>query len=119
MTKKADDNFKWYSPLDAIQNFTGQNQMAIQSVVKGLMAALAEHNWEAANNFIDMTALYQDKVGTDIKPSKEKVNAEILFNKIDIFFNLTLFYVLLGLVMIVLAFVVIFKPSFKPAKTTK
>ena len=117
--KSADDNFKWYSPLDAIQNFTGQNQMAIQSVVKGLMAALAEHNWEAANNFIDMTALYQDKVGTDIKPSKEKVNAEILFNKIDIFFNLTLAYVLLGLVMIVLAFVVIFKPSFKPAKTTK
>jgi cytochrome c-type biogenesis protein CcsB len=117
--KSADDNFKWYSPLDAIQNFTGQNQMAIQSVVKGLMAALAEHNWEAANNFIDMTALYQDKVGTDIKPSKEKVNAEILFNKIDIFFNLTLAYVLLGFVMIVLAFVVIFKPSFKPAKTTK
>ncbi|QKF73324.1 cytochrome c biogenesis protein [Aliarcobacter faecis] len=117
--KSADDNFKWYSPLDAMQNFTGQNQAAIQSVIKGLMSALAEHNWEAANNFIDMTALYQDKVGTDIKPSKNKVNAEIIFNKLDIFFNLTLAYVLLGFIMIVLAFVVIFKPSFKPEKTTK
>ena len=117
--KSADDNFKWYSPLEAIQNFTGQNQAAIQSVVKGLMSSLAEENWEAANNFIDMTALYQDKVGTDIKPSKEKISAEIIFNKLDIFFNLTLAYVLLGFIMVALALVVIFKPNFKAAKTTK
>ncbi len=117
--KSADDNFKWYSPLEAMQSFTGQNQAAIQSVIKGLMTALAENNWEAANNFIDMTSLYQDKVGTDIKPSKEKVNAEIIFNKLDIFFNLTLAYVLLGFIMVVLAFVIIFKQDFKPAKTTK
>ncbi len=115
----SDDNYKWYSPLDAIQSFTGQNQAAIQSVVRGLMSSLTEHNWEAANNFIDMTALYQDKVGTDIKPSKEKINAEIIFNKLDIFFNLTLAYVLLGLIMVILAFVVIFKQNFKPEKTTK
>ena len=117
--KSADDNFKWYSPLEAIQNFTGQNQAAIQSVVKGLMSSLAEENWEAANNFIDMTALYQDKVGTDIKPSKEKISAEIIFNKLDNFFNLTLAYVLLGFIMVALALVVIFKPNFKAAKTTK
>ena len=117
--KSADDNFKWYSPLEAIQNFTGQNQAAIQSVVKGLMSSLTEENWEAANNFIDMTALYQDKVGTDIKPSKEKISAEIIFNKLDIFFNLTLAYVLLGFIMVALALVVIFKPNFKAAKTTK
>ncbi|WP_198304453.1 cytochrome c biogenesis protein CcsA [Arcobacter vandammei] len=115
----ADDNFKWYSPLDAMQNFTGQNQSAIQSVVRGLMSSLAEHNWEAANNFIDMTSLYQDKVGTNIKPSKEKINAEIIFNNLDIFFNLTLAYVLLGFIMVILALVVIFKPTFKAEKTTK
>ena len=117
--QSVDDNFKWYSPLEAMQEFSGQNQAAIGSVVRGLFNSTMDFDWNSANNYIDMIALYQDKVGTDIKPTASKVNAEIVFNKLDIFFNLTLAYVLLGFVMVVLAFVVIFKPEFKPAKTTK
>ena len=117
--QSADDNFKWYSPLEAMQEFSGQNQAAIGSVVRGLFNSTMDFDWNSANNYIDMIALYQDKVGTDIKPTASKVNAEIVFNKLNIFFNLTLAYVLLGFVMVVLAFVVIFKPEFKPAKTTK
>ncbi|RBQ31407.1 cytochrome C biogenesis protein [Arcobacter sp. FW59] len=114
-----DDNFKWYSPIEAMQEFTGQNQAAINSVIRGLMNSLVEENWESSNNYIDMISLYQDKVGDDIKPSKSKVNAEIIFNKIDIFFNLTFAYMILGFIMVVLAFVIIFKPEFKVQKTTK
>ncbi|MBL3519913.1 cytochrome c biogenesis protein CcsA [Arcobacter lanthieri] len=114
-----DDNFKWYSPIEAMQEFTGQNQAAINSVIRGLMNSLVESDWESANNYIDMIALYQDKVGDNIKPSKSKVNAEIIFNKLDIFFKLTGAYMLLGLVMVILAFVIIFKPEFKAQKTTK
>lgn len=117
--QSVDDNFKWYSPLEAMQEFSGQNQAAIGSVVRGLFNSTMDFDWNSANNYIDMIALYQEKVGTDIKPTASKINAEIFFNKLDIFFNLTLAYVLLGFIMVVLAFVVIFKPEFKPAKTTK
>lgn len=117
--QSVDDNFKWYSPIEAMQEFSGQNQAAIGSVVRGLFNSTMDFEWNSANNYIDMIALYQDKVGTDIKPIASKINAEIVFNKLDIFFNLTLAYVLLGFIMVVLAFVVIFKPEFKPAKTTK
>ncbi|WP_066168738.1 cytochrome c biogenesis protein CcsA [Aliarcobacter cryaerophilus] len=117
--QSVDDNFKWYSPIEAMQEFSGQNQAAIGSVVRGLFNSTMDFEWNSANNYIDMIALYQDKVGTDIKPTASKINAEIFFNKLDIFFNLTLAYVLLGFIMVVLAFVVIFKPEFKPAKTTK
>ena len=47
-----------------------------------------------------------------------KKAGRILFDKIDIFFKLTLAYILLGLVMLVVAFIVIFKPNFEPKKTT-
>jgi len=117
--QSVDDNFKWYSPIEAMQEFSGQNQAAIGSVVRGLFNSTMDFDWNSANNYIDMIALYQEKVGTDIKPTASKINAEIFFNKLDIFFNLTLAYVLLGFIMVVLAFVVIFKPEFKPAKTTK
>ena len=117
--QSVDDNFKWYSPIEAMQEFSGQNQAAIGSVVRGLFNSTMDFDWNSANNYIDMIALYQDKVGTDIKPTASKINAEIVCNKLDIFFNLTLAYVLLGFIMVVLAFVVIFKTEFKPAKTTK
>ncbi|MFY4861108.1 cytochrome c biogenesis protein, partial [Aliarcobacter butzleri] len=114
-----DDNYKWYSPLEAIETFEGENQFAIDSITRGLINSIIENKWEDANNFIDMIALYQDKIGSDVKPSKSKIDAEIMFNKIDIFFKLTIAYMILGLVMLVVAFIIIFKPEFKPTKTTK
>lgn len=113
-----DDNYKWYSPLEAIETFESENQFAIDSITRGLINSIIENKWEDANNFIDMIALYQDKIGSDVKPSKSKIDAEIMFNKIDIFFKLTIAYMILGLVMLVVAFIIIFKPEFKPKKTT-
>ena len=113
-----DDNYKWYSPLEAMQIFTGQNQAAIESITRGFINAIVENKWEDVDNFINMMALYQEKVGADVILPKSKIDAEIWFNKLDIFFKLTLAYVLLGLIMLAVAFVVIFKPSFEPKKTT-
>jgi len=112
------DNNKWYSPLEAIQSFTGQNQAAVETITRGFITAIVENNWKDAENFISMISLYQEKIGSDVILPKSKIEAEILFDKIDIFFKLTLAYILLGLVMLVVAFIVIFKPNFEPKKTT-
>ena len=112
------DNNKWYSPLEAIQSFTGQNQAAVETITRGFITAVVENNWKDAENFISMISLYQEKIGSDVILPKSKIEAEILFDKIDIFFKLTLAYILLGLVMLVVAFIVIFKPNFEPKKTT-
>lgn len=114
----ADDNSKWFSPLDAIQNFTGQNKTAIETITRGFINAIVENKWEDANNFISMISVYQQRVGADVMLSPSKIEAEIFFNDLDIFFKLTLAYMLLGLVMLIVAFVVIFKPDFKPKKIT-
>jgi cytochrome c-type biogenesis protein CcsB len=113
-----DDNSKWFSPLDAIQNFTGQNKTAIETITRGFINAIVENKWEDANNFISMISVYQQRVGADVMLSPSKIEAEIFFNDLDIFFKLTLAYMLLGLVMLIVAFVVIFKPDFKPKKIT-
>ena len=113
-----DDNAKWYSPLEAIQSFGGENQKAIETITRGFVNSVVEANWNEANKFIDMISLYQEKVGSDVIIPKSKVESEIWFDKLDIFFKLTLAYILLGIVMLVVAFVVIFKPNFNPKKAT-
>ncbi|MDX4067587.1 cytochrome c biogenesis protein CcsA [Aliarcobacter skirrowii] len=114
-----DDNFKWYSPLEAIQNFSGQNQVAISQLVRGLLNSVAEYDWVESDKYVELIAMYQEKAGASVIPSSSKINAEILFNKLDLFFNLTLVYLLLGFVMLVVSFVLIFNPNFKAQKTTK
>jgi cytochrome c-type biogenesis protein CcsB len=113
-----ENNSKWYNPLDAIQNFSGQNKTAIETITRGFINAIVENKWEDADNFISMISMYQKKVGADVMLSDSKIEGEIFFNKIDIFFKLTLAYILLGLIMLIVAFTVIFKPDFKPKKIT-
>lgn len=113
------DNNKWYNPLDAMQSFKGQNQIAVETMTRGFVNSVADNNWIEANKFLDMMIMYQQKAGSEVIPSETKINNEILFNKLDIFFKVTMAYMLLGLVMLIVAFFVIFNPKIKPAKTTK
>jgi cytochrome c-type biogenesis protein CcsB len=114
----ANDNSKWYSPLEAIENFTGQNKTAVETITRGFINAIVEKKWEDADKFISMISIYQQKVGSDVILSPSKVEAEIFFNNLDIFFKLTLAYIILGLIMLIVAFTVIFKPDFKAKKIT-
>ncbi|MGM0520182.1 MAG: cytochrome c biogenesis protein CcsA [Campylobacterota bacterium] len=109
---------KWHAPLDAMQTFQGQTQTAVETMVRGFINSVVQNKWEEANKFLSMISLYQEKVGAEIIPSESKIENEILFNELDIFPKLTLAYILLGLVMLVVAFIVVFNPNIKPKKTT-
>ncbi len=112
------ENNKWYNPAEAIQGFKGQNQIAVEAMTKGFINCVVENNWDEANKFLSMIAIYQQKAGSEVIPSETKINNEIFFNKLDIFFKVTLAYLVLGFVMLVVAFVVVFNPKIKPKKTT-
>ncbi len=118
VSKTDDENNKWYAPLDAISGFEGKNQQAVDAMTRGFINSIIDYRWDEANNFIDMIKTYQVKVGSEINLSESYIDNEILFNKLDIFFKLTLAYVLLGLVMLIFSFITVFKPSFKSRKLT-
>jgi len=114
----ANDNNKWYPPLEAMQTFTGDNQVAIESLVRGFINSIIQEDWELSNKFIDMVIQYQSQVGKDVMPPQSQIENEIMFNKLDIFPKLTLAYVFFGLIMLIVAFIVVFNPKIKPKKTT-
>ena len=113
-----DDKNKWYNPLDAMQIFKGQNQVAVETMTREFINYVVESNWEEANKFLSMITIYQQKAGSEIIPSQTKIDNEILFNKINIFFKVTLAYLTLGFIMLVVAFFVVFNPKIQPKKTT-
>ncbi|WP_228149984.1 cytochrome c biogenesis protein CcsA [Malaciobacter molluscorum] len=116
---KVDDNNRWYNPLDAFSFFKGQNKTAVETMTRGFVNSVINEDYDSANKFIDMISTYQKKVGADVIPSESKINQEIFFNKLDIFFKLTIAYLIVGLIMLIVAFFVVFNPKIKPVKITK
>ncbi len=114
----TDDNNKWYTPLDAIKIFKDKNQSAVEAMIRGFINTIIEENWKMANNFLDMIVQYQEKAGAKIIPSKSQIETEITFNNFDVFPKITLAYIILGLIMLTVAFIVVFNPKLKPKKTT-
>ena len=117
-SSKVDENSKWYNPLDAISTFEGMNQTAVQSMIRGLVQAVSSFDWEKANTYVGMIKTYQEKIGSDVNLSKSEIENEILFNEIDLFPKLTLAYLFLGIIMLIAAFITVFKPKFKSKKLT-
>ena len=112
------DSTKWHTPLDSIKNFEGRAQKAIDTMIRGFVNSIILEDWKNANKYLEFISAYQKKVGEKIIPSESKIHNEILFNKLDIFKELTLAYLIVGFIMLITAFIVVFNPQIKPKKTT-
>ena len=109
-------NTKWYSPMEAINTFTGKEQQIVDYITRSMLGGVAENNNSLASQGITLLNTYQQRIGKEIIPSQSKVNAEITFNKFDVFPKLTLAYLFIGILMFILSFVTVFKPSLSSKK---
>jgi cytochrome c-type biogenesis protein CcsB len=112
------DNNKWYTPLDSMKTFTGENKKAVESMIRGFINSIIDENWDIANKFLDIIVQYQEKAGVKVIPSKTQIEQEIAFNNFDVFPKVTVAYIILGFIMLIVAFIVVFNPKIKPKKTT-
>ncbi len=109
---------KWFTPMDAMNDFEGRNKTAVEAMTRGLINSIIQNKWTEADNFISMINTYQQKVGSKVVLSQSEIDNEITFNEIDIFPKVMLAYIFLGIIILIAAFFVVFNPSIKPKKTT-
>ncbi|MBT8321249.1 MAG: cytochrome c biogenesis protein CcsA, partial [Eudoraea sp.] len=109
-----DENNKWIS---AVEYRSGQYQVAdslyanfIQNGVPyylmSLRKGIATGDYAEAEKILDAFHKNQADHGSEVLPAKEKVKAEIIYNKLDIFNRLYKWYALVGVLMF---FVLIFR----------
>ncbi len=110
---------KWFSPIEAMNHFSGMNGQAISIMVRGLIGSAMNEKWKDADTFIGHIKTYQAKVGAKLLPKESSVNAEIFFNKLNIFVKLTVIYVILGLILLIIAFSSVFSKKFHSKKLHK
>jgi cytochrome c-type biogenesis protein CcsB len=110
----GDKNNKWVSNLELNQP-TGTALDTIKSAFPLYLEALANatktKNYTLANTMILGIEKFQKKYGSAVRPSDDKINTEITYNKYDIFKNLFWLYMTFGCVMLLLVIVNIFFES--------
>ena len=114
----AKENNKWYTPMDAMNGFDGKNKVAVEQMTRGFINAVIQNNWTEADKYISLISTYQEKVGAEVTLSQTQIDNEIMFNEIDIFPKVMIAYLVLGIFILIAAFIVVFNPTIKPKKTT-
>ncbi len=110
-----DPNNKWVAPAE-LGELQGEDSVMVNNLLSWYIYAVQNENWDEANQVTELIDAYQQKATpANILPSKEKIDWEIFYNRVNIFKWLSYFYILVGLYLLILQFIQIFNPkkSFK------
>jgi len=114
--KPNDDNNKWVAPMDAIKVFTPEHvqevKMSIAAYFQMVAQGLKTGKWENADLALKGIRAYQEKYGAEVIPSQSHIDMEIRYNKLGLFSKLVPLYLLLGIVLLIFAFINVLKPNF-------
>ena len=121
--KPNDPNNTWYNPLDAVKAFPAKEGQVVRYIISSYLKSAVEGvdtgNWRKANDAVDVIKNFQKFYGSKIMPSAKKVEAEIYYNRLGLFAKLSFAYVIIGLVLLILAFISIVKVNLNLKIITK
>jgi len=116
-----DPNNKWvtYSGLSEVDYGTAEANKNIKMLLPAYISALQSGketgNYKQAETILNGFKSLQKKYSAHILPSENKIKAEIIYNKIDIFKKLMRYYGMFGIILFIILIVQIFKDS-KPIR---
>ena len=114
--KPNDPTNTWYPPIHALDAFEAPHNREVADAVQGFFGSVINADWQRADRYVKNIQDFQQKYGSEVMPNDTKVALEIFTNKAKIFQSLTVAYILTGLVLLILAFVQVFKPKLKMPK---
>ena len=111
-----DPRNRWFSPLGAIKNFPPKEGQLVRYLTadyfRGVEKGIQKGDWKKADDTLSLIKKYQYLYGAKVIPSQKRIEMEIAYNKFSIFDRLVPIYILAGLLLLILSFVHIIKPSF-------
>ena len=108
-----DVNNKWVSfpEIDEF-NFSGADSLYVKNVLplyfQTLKLSRESNDYIQSEELLESISGFQRKFGEDVIPSSNKINAEITYNRVDIFNRLYRYYLLSGLGLLIILIFQIF-----------
>ena len=101
-----DVNNKWVSFKELnIDDFKGVDSLYVKNIlplyIGSLQRDIESNDYTNSKKILESIQGFQNKYGSSVLPSQDKIKAEILYNKYDIFRNLFSWYMYVGTLMFV------------------
>ena len=111
-----DENNKWVSfPELEEANFKGTDSLYVRNVLplyfQSLRAGKASNDYKQAEELLESLVGFQKRYGSKVRPSEDKIAAEIMYNKYDVFKKLFSWYLYAGTFFFIVLMIQIFKSS--------
>jgi len=101
----------WFSMSSPIKGLKSGDSAMIAKILPAYFNSVKQGDYKQAAELRKGIKQFQYKFGGEIIPPENKIKAEILYNKWMIFDNLSKVYGVLGLILLILVFIDIFKHS--------
>lgn len=105
---KLDTNNTWFTYTHHFEDFPNEDARFVKSVIANYFKNLSLKNWEEAEKDLSYIHTYQQVLGKEIIPSKERVEAELLYNKLNLNFWLFQVFFTFGFILLIFAVVRVF-----------
>jgi len=112
----------WTSPVIFSEMAVDNPEIAgqvFEQYIADLRSAVATDDYSKADESLAKLSNYQQSEGAGIIPSKQKVKVEVFYNKANVFKRLFPIYLTFGILLVVLFFLQILKPSLGFDKLSK
>ncbi|CAM3714082.1 cytochrome c biogenesis protein CcsA [Flavobacterium chungbukense] len=108
-----DPNHKWVSFLERESaGFKGMDSTYVKQILPLYFSALNNgsiaKNFDTADNLVESINGFQKKFGAKVRPTEEKIDAEIAYNKYDVFKVLPYWYITVSILMLMFTIINIF-----------
>lgn len=105
-----DPHHRWLNLKESVFMLEGEEAKTLHQATTLLLDSAFERQYFKGIEALQTISFYQYKKGNEVIPSESKLQAELLFNRLDIFPRLTPAYLVLGFLVLLSAFGSLFFP---------
>jgi cytochrome c-type biogenesis protein CcsB len=109
-----DSAHTWYTPNDGAV-FEKDASLFVKNILpiyfESIEQGAQQHNFADADTIFSKIQAFQAKFGKDVFPSESKLKTEILYNKLNIFERIWMYYFLFGFLQLIASFARVLKPT--------
>ncbi|MCD7916233.1 MAG: cytochrome c biogenesis protein CcsA [Tannerellaceae bacterium] len=110
---EGDPNDKWYAPGEDLSGFAGQDSLFMSRImewyVTEIQNGMKTGDWSQADEVLGMIETYQQGKNKTLAIDLKRLEMEIRYNQLEIFWYCKIIYLILGSFLLILSFVSLFK----------
>ncbi|WP_026951324.1 cytochrome c biogenesis protein CcsA [Algoriphagus mannitolivorans] len=112
---RLDDNHTWYTGQQFNEGFEEEDGIFVKNIgpmyLQALLEGLESGDWTQAEETLSYIDLYQRKAGEEVYPNQTLIDAELLYTQINLGNRLFGAFWILGVLMLIIGIIRLFKES--------